>query len=170
MMFLLRAAFWMSVVLIVLPTGKTTPARDAAEIGAAEAASAATAAVADISNFCARQPGACMTGSQVAVVLGHRMQAGANMIYEFLTERREGPAKQNGAETARIETVASRHPSDRAETTGSVDARSAVKTVPAALLPRPRPRRSHDTLTASDRQPTWRAPALRQEARLRQPG
>jgi len=169
MMFLLRAAFWMSVVLIVLPTGKATPTPDATEIGAAEAASAATAAVADLSRFCARQPSACDTGSQVAVVLGHRMQAGANMIYEFLTERREATvvAKQSAGEAARIETVANRRAPDRSDTTGSIAGKPATKAIPAIVIPRPRPPRSHDTLTVADRHPVWRAPALRREAQLR---
>ena len=38
-------------------------------------------------SFCARQPDACTVGSQAAVSLGHRAQAGAKMLYEFLTER-----------------------------------------------------------------------------------
>ena len=34
--------------------------------------------------FCGRQSEACTVGSQVAVAIGHRAQAGAKMLYEFL--------------------------------------------------------------------------------------
>jgi hypothetical protein len=161
MMFLVRAAFWLSIVLIVLPTGATRPPPGATEIGAAEAASAATAAVADLSRFCARQPGACVTGSQIANVLGQRMQAGAGMIYGFLTERGEAIATAKRNDDGSSHTVADRRSSDRHDTTGSIAARPAADILPASLVPRPRPTRSQDTLKAADRQHAWRGPALR---------
>jgi hypothetical protein len=37
--------------------------------------------------FCGRQPEACTVGSQAAVVFGQKAQAGAKMLYEFLTEK-----------------------------------------------------------------------------------
>jgi hypothetical protein len=40
-----------------------------------------------MSHFCERQPGACAVGSQAAVTLGQRAQAGAKMLYEFLSEQ-----------------------------------------------------------------------------------
>jgi hypothetical protein len=168
MMFLLRAAFWAGVVLVVLPTGASKLPPNATELGAVEAATAASAAVSDLSGFCSRQPGACATGSQIAVVLGHRMQAGAKMIYEFLTERGEAVAKRSGDGKPPHQVAAGRRASERPETTGSIAAQPAANAIPAALVPRPRPHRSQDTLTAGDRQPTWRG--QRQEARLQQPG
>ena len=36
--------------------------------------------------FCGRQPDACVVGSQAAVALGQRAQAGAKMVYEFFSE------------------------------------------------------------------------------------
>ena len=41
----------------------------------------------DMQQFCERQPVACEVGSQTAVTLGQRAQAGAKILYEFLHER-----------------------------------------------------------------------------------
>jgi hypothetical protein len=86
MMFLLRVAFWLSVVVILLPSGSQQPA-SGPQVGAGEAMSAASAAVSDMRQFCGRQPEACTVGSQAAVVFGQKAQAGAKMLYEFLTEK-----------------------------------------------------------------------------------
>jgi hypothetical protein len=86
MMFLLRAAFWLSVVVVLLPSG-TPPAKPGPQVGAGDAVSAASAAVSDMRQFCGRQPEACTVGSQAAVVFGQKAQAGAKMLYEFLTEK-----------------------------------------------------------------------------------
>jgi hypothetical protein len=96
MFFLLRMAFWLSVVLVLLPSG--TPQRDAptSNIDASQAISAASATVGDLSGFCTRQPDACTVGSQVATVIGYKVQAGARMLYHFLTES----SARHDAETA----------------------------------------------------------------------
>jgi len=86
MRFLLRMAFWLGVVLVLLPSAGTqsTPK---VQVGTVEAVSAARAAVGDLRSFCDRQAEACTVGSQAAVAIGHRAQAGAKMLYEFLNER-----------------------------------------------------------------------------------
>jgi hypothetical protein len=84
MFFLLRVAFWLTVVLVLLPSGGS---RGGAQVGATDAVAAAGAAVSDMSAFCERQPGACVVGGQAAVVIGERAQAGAKMVYEFINDR-----------------------------------------------------------------------------------
>ena len=91
MFFLIRVAFWLSVVFVLLPTGgskqnaqTTAPNPD---FSAVEAFSAATATVSDMRHFCERQPDACAVGSQAAITFGQRAQAGAKMVYEFINER-----------------------------------------------------------------------------------
>jgi hypothetical protein len=85
MKFLLKAAFWLSIVVMLLPSGeKSAPAP---QVGATDAVSAAASAVSDMRQFCARQPDACTVGSQAATVFGQKAQAGAKMLYEFLNER-----------------------------------------------------------------------------------
>ena len=85
MFFLLRAAFWLSIVIILLPTGSQQP-KATPTIETSEAVSAASAAVADMRKFCDRQPDACVVGSQAAVAFGYKAQAGAKMLYDFLTD------------------------------------------------------------------------------------
>jgi hypothetical protein len=86
MRFLLRVAFWLGVVLVLLPSTGTEPTPKT-QVGTVEAISAARAAVGDLRTFCDRQPDACIIGSQAAVAIGHRAQAGAKMLYEFLNEQ-----------------------------------------------------------------------------------
>jgi hypothetical protein len=86
MFFLFRMAFWLGIVLILLPSGASQPA-PAHAVGAGDAMSAASATVTDLRQFCARQPEACSVGTQVAMGIGYRAQAGAKMLYEFLSDR-----------------------------------------------------------------------------------
>ena len=80
MKFLIKAAFWLTIVLILLPSGEKQSTSPAPEVGAADAVTAAGAAVADIRQFCSRQPEACTIGSQAAVALGQTAQTGAQML------------------------------------------------------------------------------------------
>jgi Family of unknown function (DUF5330) len=83
--FLIRMTFWLGLVLVLLPTGKTPDDDKLPKIGAGEAVSAAAAAVSDMSQFCVRQPAACEIGGEAATVIGHRAQAGARKIYRMIS-------------------------------------------------------------------------------------
>src|SRR5947207_6261828 len=89
MFFLLRMAFWLGLVLILLPSGSSQQPQGS-QIAASDAISAASATVGDLRQFCARQPDACTVGSHVASQLGSRAQAGARMLYQFVTESMKG--------------------------------------------------------------------------------
>ncbi len=133
MLFLLRVAFWLTIVLALLPTGGAQQGAQAsaqAKVGATDAVVAAGAAVSDMSSFCDRQPDACVVGAQAAVAIGQRAQAGAKMVYEFFSE----------------------HASHTSET-GSVNKPklAAARTVPASPG-------SQSTLKSSDLEPTWQGP------------
>jgi hypothetical protein len=86
MFFLLRVAFWLSIVLVLLPSGDYQP-KEQPRIGAADAVNAASAAVSDLGGFCARQPGACEVGGQAVVAFGQRAQAGARYLFDILHDR-----------------------------------------------------------------------------------
>jgi hypothetical protein len=86
MRFLFRLAFWLGIVLVLLPSISSQPVPKS-DLGAFDAMSAARAAISDIRQFCERQPDACTAGSQVAVAIGHRAQVGAKMLYEFLNDQ-----------------------------------------------------------------------------------
>ena len=94
MFFLLRMAFWLGVVCVLLSIGtKSTPPD--AQIDATEAVTLASAAVSDMRGFCERQPDACVTGGKVAVALGHKAEAGARTLYEFIIRLREKSASSD---------------------------------------------------------------------------
>jgi hypothetical protein len=103
MMFLLRTAFWIGVVLALLPTfGPKQSAPQAAGVAATEVVTAASATFADMIQFCNRQPDACAAGAQFASVVGQRAQAGAKMLYEIVGEKfakTDGGADATGATT-----------------------------------------------------------------------
>ncbi len=133
MFFLIRAAFWLSIVIILLPTGSQQP-KSMPTIETAEAVSAASAAVSDMRQFCDRQPEACTVGSQAAVAFGYKAQAGAKMLYDFLTDALAP------AETGSVTSIGKRE----------VTAKSQDTLLPADLapawrgpLPRPDPRGKH---------------------------
>jgi len=91
MFFLLRMAFWLCVVCVLLPSGSKTTSPEA-KIDASEAVTLAGAAVSDVRGFCERQPDACVTGGKVAVAIGHKAEAGARTLYEFVSKLREKSA------------------------------------------------------------------------------
>jgi hypothetical protein len=97
MFFLLRMAFWLCVVCVLLPSGTKSTSQDA-QIDASEAVTFASAAVSDVRGFCERQPDACVTGGKVAVALGHKAEAGARTLYEFITKLREKSAAPEKAD------------------------------------------------------------------------
>jgi len=135
MRFLLRLAFWLTVIAILLPGRGSEPVSHP-EISATEAMSAAKATVGDMRQFCDRQPEACTVGSEAATALGDRAKAGAKQIYEFLNEK-----------------IAERDPVTTATTGRS-----------PATIPLPPPRPSEHTLTPTDLAPAWRGPQPRKDA------
>jgi hypothetical protein len=88
MFFLLRMAFWLGLVLVLLPREKTPESEKLPQVGASEAVSAASAAVSDMSQFCKRQPAACEVGGQAATVIGQRAQDGARKLYQIITDKK----------------------------------------------------------------------------------
>ena len=97
MFFLLRVAFWLSVVLALLPTGSSQPGAQAAESAPPMRSSRRAPAVSDMSNFCDRQPEACVVGAQAAVALGQRAQAGAKMVYDSSASTARAPRRDDGS-------------------------------------------------------------------------
>ncbi len=136
MSFLLRMAFWLGLVLVLLPREKTPEADKAPQIGASEAVSAATAAVSDMSQFCKRQPAACEVGGQAATAIGQRAQDGARQLYKIITDKKpDQPSVQPNV------------PGKKPDHTSSVDAEAMV----AAASPA-------DALTNDDMAIEWRLP------------
>ncbi len=79
MFFLLRAAFWLSLVIIFLPADKPDGS-DAPSVNAFQAISAAHDAFSDFSQFCSRNPDTCVTGGAALQVFGEKVRTGVKMI------------------------------------------------------------------------------------------
>ena len=138
MFFLLRVAFWLTIVLALLPSGGAQRSAQA-KVGPTDAVVAAGAAVSDMSNFCDRQPDACIVGAQAAAAIGQRAQAGAKMVYDFINDR-----ASHGSETGSVD-----KPKSGPKLAG-------VRTVPASPG-------SQSTLKDSDLDPVWQGPPARTE-------
>jgi len=85
MFFLLRTAFWLSIVIMLLPSPESM--KPESGVGAAQAVSAASATFSDMSQFCTRQPDACQIGSQALVHFGHKAQASAKWLYDVFASK-----------------------------------------------------------------------------------
>jgi len=97
MFFLLRMAFWLGVVCVLLPSGGAKSPDS--QIDATQAMTLAGAAVSDMRGFCDRQPDACKVGGKVAVALGHKAEEGARTLYQLVSTKLSDQAKpeQKGA-------------------------------------------------------------------------
>jgi hypothetical protein len=83
MFFLLRAAFWLSVVIMFLPADPDSHT-EAPRVSAIDTLVAARAAITDMSQFCDRNPDVCVTGNAALKVFAEKAQYGARMLYEYL--------------------------------------------------------------------------------------
>ncbi len=86
-MFILRTAFWLSLVIVLLPAGGEEGNSTANVVGATEAISVAQSTVGDLSQFCARNPETCVTGNQVVSSFGQKARYGAEIVYKYLDEK-----------------------------------------------------------------------------------
>lgn len=91
MFFLLRIAFWLTLVLVLI-AGGTRMSSNTPAIEPGEAMTAAVATASDVSGFCERQPGACEVGGKAAIAFGQRAQAGAKVLFDYLSEMIAAPA------------------------------------------------------------------------------
>ena len=146
MFFLLRMAFWLGVVCVLLPGGMKQASPDS-QIDATQAMTLAGAAVSDARGFCDRQPDACKVGGKVAVALGHKAEEGARTLYEFVSTKineKSAPAPKTAAGSKTADT----------------------KVVPVSNV-------DHGTLKSTDLAPAWHGrvplPPVRPEAKLSRP-
>jgi len=96
MWFMARVAFWLSIVILLLPAPPSPQAVEP-QFNATQALSAAIAAVSDMRQFCARQPDACAVGSKAIVAFGEKTQASANVIYDVMNRQANGGGAALGA-------------------------------------------------------------------------
>ena len=88
-MFLLRTAFWLGVVVMLLPADADTGDK-APRVTAFEAISAAQVAVGDLSQFCDRNPDVCVTGGSAFHIFSDKVRYGAKMLYGYFGDQKAG--------------------------------------------------------------------------------
>ena len=85
--FLIKAAFWLSVVVVLLPAPESGEAGGTRMIGTTEAVSLLSAALNDARGFCQRNPEACVTGTQAAQTFGQKAQYASRLLHDFISDR-----------------------------------------------------------------------------------
>jgi len=140
MFFLLRMAFWIALVLLLLPLGlKGTGGPD---VSVFDAFGAAQAVVADARGFCTRQPDACAVGGQMLTHLAEKAQAGAQWVSDTLASRGPGardPSAAPSAETAARTEAPGLTPQDLAPGWGSGEKVQPASAPQPAPVPARRP-------------------------------
>jgi len=77
-MFLLRSAFWLAAVVLLLPSDPTTGT--APRVTVFQAIDAGRAVIVDFGQFCERNPEVCVTGSAAFAVLLDKARHGVDMV------------------------------------------------------------------------------------------
>ena len=83
--FLIKSAFWLSLVLLLIPFGGEGSG-DEASVGAVETFIAARAVIGDVAGLCERRPDACEVGKSALHTIGVRAKEGARIAYGMLDE------------------------------------------------------------------------------------
>jgi len=116
--FLIKMAFWFSLVLLLLPLGTGgTPT-----VNPIQAFFAAKEAVDDVAGICERKPDVCDVGRAAMETIGARARETARMAYDMLEEREDAPVPPDdvGALIEAVGTEKAAVPTDAAPT-GSVN-------------------------------------------------
>jgi Family of unknown function (DUF5330) len=77
-MFIIRTAFWLSLLILILPTDEQ---KQQLVYGNTEAA------VKDLRNFCTRNPGVCEASKNAAYTFSQKAKFGAKMLMDFVQEK-----------------------------------------------------------------------------------
>jgi hypothetical protein len=133
MMFLIRTAFWLVVLVLLIPTDKDQQN---------QIYGTAQTAVSDMAGFCDRNPQTCATSQEAFAVLVQKAQYGANMLMGLV----ETQTASFGATTPSVVAM----PGD-----------PGIMPVPAAVPLEPTTWDSNvtqDTLSPQDREAAWGGP------------
>ena len=84
--FLIKSAFWLSLVLLVIPLGGAQEDGAQPAVGPVETFFAARAVIDDVSGLCERRPEACEVGKSALHTIGVRAKEGARIAYGMLDE------------------------------------------------------------------------------------
>ncbi|MDG4898035.1 MULTISPECIES: DUF5330 domain-containing protein [unclassified Mesorhizobium] len=104
--FLIRMAFWFSLVLLALPLGVGPGENGQQSVGPIQALFAAREAVGDIAGLCERKPDVCETGKSAMYTITVRAQETAKIAAAMIDDKSEqaGAAETKVADTAKMTT------------------------------------------------------------------
>lgn len=99
-MFIIRAAFWLTLVAFFLPLGPSGGS-SGPQAGALDAIVAARGAIIDMAGMCVRQPEVCNSGGAALQALGERAKQGVALVYKAIDQHGSFAAKTAGDEAVR---------------------------------------------------------------------
>ena len=85
MLFLIRAAFWLMIIVLLLPTDDKQRS---------EVYGTAQAAVNDVTSFCDRNPETCARGKDAFAVFVQKAEFGARMLMDLIQNKAGGGTEQ----------------------------------------------------------------------------
>ena len=100
-MFLLRSAFWLGVVVVLVPP--STDVGEAPRVTVYHALVAARALVSDVGSVCERNPAACATGGAALTLMGQKAETTASIVAAGWTASRSKETQPAGAERGTLE-------------------------------------------------------------------
>ena len=92
-MVLLRTAFWLSLVILLIPAAPSGDGVRPQTAGTGDAPTAAQAAVREAAGFCERNPRACAAGGAALAAFG-KAQTGARRLCERIGARLAGDGRR----------------------------------------------------------------------------
>jgi len=141
MLFLIRAAFWLMIIVLLLPTDD----RQRSEVyGTAQAA------VNDVASFCDRNPETCARGKDAFAVFVQKAEFGARMLMDLVQNKTGAGAAADTAEPTRLES-----PLPEMQ---SPDAAAFAKPIRFDMNASQDTSASQDTLNPEDREEAWSGP------------
>jgi len=113
MWFLIRGAFWFSLVLVMLPIfDQDATDRLANEPGVelTDALGAAAGVISYAGELCAQKPEVCVKGAETFSTLGSRAREGARVAYTYLDTQFANEEAMKAADAVKTGTVAAKDP------------------------------------------------------------
>lgn len=141
--FLIKTAFWLTIVILLLPIPEDQQNASGPMISASDAISVLSTALNDARGFCTRNPDACVTSAAAVQTFGTRAQYASKMLHDFITDKLD--------ETRNLTPP----PGSRAQPQAD-PAHPAVRNI----------RAGQDTLNPQDLEPAWREPRPASQRRI----
>lgn len=94
-MFLIRAAFWLALVVAFIPVRDADLGEGQRAVSTMETVNLAQAVVSDIGSFCSRNAQTCETGGELLSQMGLKAREGAKIAYTWLDKHVADEKKQS---------------------------------------------------------------------------